>query len=398
MDPEASVHEDAGGGAGAPFRLMLLISNLEFGGAQRQVVELANNLDPSRVEVTVCSLSPYVPLGDALHRQAERLCVIEKRFKYDASVVPRLARLLAARRIDVLQSYLFDADIAARLAGRLAGTPLVVGSERNTDYYLKRIQLLAYRLTRGLVDLVVANSHAGAAFNSGKLGHDRSMYRVVHNGVDAVRFHPGDAAAAKAALGLPPETPVVGMFASFKEQKNHPLLFAAAGRLLDRFPALSLLLAGDELHRGMHGSRDYKGQMDQRIDELGLRPHCLLVGNRPDVERLYPACDLTVLPSLFEGAPNVALESMSCGVPVVVTDVSDNRIIVPDGRAGFVVPLGDDAQMADRIGLLLSDPALRARMGTEARAWIEERFSSRRLAEKTEQVYREALSRTTRRR
>lgn len=378
--------------APAPLRLVLVISNLEYGGAQRQVVELANNLDPARVDVMVCTLSPYVPLADTLIDRHNRLHVIEKRFKYDLSVVPRLARLLREHAADVVQSYLFDADIAARLAGRLASTPLIVGSERNTDYSLKHQQLLAYWLTSKTVDLIIANSHAGATFNSALLKHDTSMYRVVHNGVDTARFRPVDIADAKRAIGVGAEQPVIGMFASFKQQKNHPLFFAAARLVLDSQPAAKLLLVGDELHAGMHGSRNYKQQMEGQIDALNLRSSCLCMGNRSDVERIYPACDLTVLPSLFEGSPNVALESMACGVPVVVTDVADNRLIVPNGQAGFVVPLGDERTMAQKIATLASDPELRATMGQQARTWILQNFSSQRLAEKTEAVYRQALA------
>ncbi len=143
------------------WRILLVISNLEYGGAQRQVVELANNMDPERFDVRVCSLSEYVPLAAELKCRDERLHVIRKRFKFDYSVVPRLARLLRLLRADVIHSYLFDADIAARPAGRKGRTPVVIGSGRNTNYHLKRRQLAAYRLTRGCVDLIIANSHAG---------------------------------------------------------------------------------------------------------------------------------------------------------------------------------------------------------------------------------------------
>jgi glycosyltransferase involved in cell wall biosynthesis len=310
-------------------RVLLVISNLEFGGAQRQVVELANQMSADGNLVHVCSLSSYVPLASSLHESEQRLHVINKQFMFDASVVPRLAALLRRGRYDVVHSFLFDAEIAVRLAGRLAGTALIVGSERNTDYRLKKRQLLAYRLSRGCVDLMIANSSAGAAFNSRTLDQDPGMYRVVHNGVDTKAFSPGDGRAMRRELGLDEHAPVVGMFASFKAQKNHPLLFAAARHVLARIPAARFLLVGDELYAGMHGSDDYKRMVNELVDSLGIRSSCVFLGNRADVSRLYPACDVTVLPSLFEGTPNVALESMASGVPVVATDVSDNATGIP---------------------------------------------------------------------
>src|SRR5574338_1606365 len=114
------------------------------------------------------------------------------------------------------------------------------------------------------------------------------------------------------------------------------------------------------------------------VDDIGVRDRCLFLGNRDDVERLYPACDVTVLPSLFEGTPNVALESMACGVPVIATDVSDNATIIPDGRAGYIVPLGDPARLAERIETILRDGALRASMSQAARAWVHAEFSTAR--------------------
>ena len=373
----------------APLRVMLLISNLEFGGAQRQVVELANHLDPARFQAHVGSLSDYVPLAGGLRCP---LHVVQKRFKYDLTVVPRLARLLRRLRIDLVQSYLFDADIAARLAGRWVGAA-VVNAERNTDYALKPQQSAAYRLTRGMVDLIVANSRAGAAFNQTLLGYDASFYRVVHNGVDTGRFRPGDGAALRAELGVGTDERLVGMFASFKEQKNHPLAFEAARRVLEALPRARFLFVGDILWAGLHGSGEYKQRMDHLVDELGIRDRCLFVGNRDDVEALYRACDVTLLPSLFEGTPNVVLESLASGVPVVATDVADNRLIVPDGRVGYVVPLGDPAALADRLLRLLRDDDQRRRFALAAREWAEGEFATSVLARKTGAIFEEVVSR-----
>ena len=104
----------------------------------------------------------------------------------------------------------------------------------------------------------------------------------------------------------------------------------------------------------------------------------------------YNVCDLTVLPSLFEGTPNVALESMACGVPVVATNVSDNAYVISDGSTGYVVPLNDEQALGDRVCEILLNPSLRERLSRQARAWVCAEFSCRRLAEKTVAVYREA--------
>lgn len=369
----------------------MVISTLEYGGAQRQVVELANHIDPARFDAHICSLSDYVPLADRLVGRERRLHVIAKKWKYDVTVIPRLARLLHQLKADIVQGYLFDAEIASRLAGRLAGTPLIVGSERSTNYHLKRRQLIAYRLTRGCMDLLIANSNAGAQFDCRMLGYHPSQCRVIHNGVDTERFRPHDEQALRRELGIDDREYVVGMFASFKQPKNHPLFFGAARRVLQSLPQTRLLLVGDDLYGGILGSDEYKRDMDRLVDELNIRERCLFLGNRQDVDRLYGVCDMTVLTSLFEGTPNAALESMACGVPVIATRVSDNAQIIPDGRAGYLVPLGDEDSLCERICQLLENSDLRRQMGEEARAWVESEFAIARMVDKTARVYEDAL-------
>ncbi len=371
--------------------VVLVISKLEYGGAQRQVIELANAMDPEKYDVHVCSLDSYNPLENLLDRKNGRFHVIQKKAKFDITVATRLAALLRELEADVVHGYLFDAEVAARLAGWLARTPVVVGSERNLNYTLQKRHLVPYWLTRKLMDVCIANSNAGAEFNSKLLGYPISKYRVVHNGVNTDLFTPREASAVRAEIGVPQESFCVGMFGSFKQQKNHPMLFRAVARLLDACPDLRVLLVGGQLHSGWGGSDAYHQLVGNLVEELGIEDRCIFLGNRNDVENIYNACDITVLPSLFEGTPNVALESMACGVPVVVTDVSDNALLVPDGEVGFVVPSEDDEALAARIMSFYQDREMLARMKLAARQWVESEYSVEQLAARSASVYLEAL-------
>ena len=373
-------------GTAAPLRVMVVVSALGYGGAETQVVELANSVDPGELDLHVCSLSPYVPQANRL-RSPERLHIVRKRWRFDVTVVPRLARLLRNLRIDVVHGFLFDAEIAAALAGRLAGVRAVVGSERNASYELSRIQRLAYRMTRSCFDRIVANSQAGAVFNRRVLGFPADHYRVVRNGVDTTRFRPVDAMATRTSLGLAPTTPVIGMFASLKPQKNHPLLLRAARAILDALPDARFLFVGDILPGGKHGSNDYARNVQDSVDELGLRSACQFLGNRTDLPELYSSCDLTVLPSLFEGTPNAVLESLACGCPVVATDVADNALIVPDRQVGRVVPSNDQEALSRAIVEILTVPGYRATLAANARAWAEREFSLHALSTHMAKVY-----------
>jgi len=373
--------------------VVLVIDDLEYGGAQRQVIELANNMDRDRFDVHVCTLSNYVPLGNQLRDSEHRLHTVVKKNRIDFTVVLRLARLLKSLNADIVHSYLFAADIASRLAGRLAGTKLIIGSERNANYSPKRRNILAYRLTRRCVDLTIANSKAGAAFHSRVYGQPACDYRVVYNGVDTDRFRLRNRMELRKQLGIGTEKRVIGVFASFKPQKNHTMLLQAFKKVLESFPDAQLLLVGDQLYGNMMGTGDYNCRMEKLIDELGIRRQSMSLGNRDDVEVIYPACDITVLSSLYEGTPNVLLESMACGIPVVATDVCDNSYVVKEGETGFLVKVGDVEGMASRIKMLLGNDTLRQEMGKKANDWAVREFSIEQLVRRTETVYLEALAR-----
>jgi glycosyltransferase involved in cell wall biosynthesis len=377
-------------------KVALVVSNLEHGGAQRQVVALANRLHATGVDTIVVSLSQYVPLASGLRDAGARLHVVEKRHWLDGTVAWRLAGLLRARQIDVAHAFLFDAEVAARLAGALYPRTAVVGSERNSDYVPKRRHTIALRLTQPWCAGIIANSNAGRQFRIRVFRASPESVFVVHNGVDVDRFAPLDPEVSRAKVGLDGAEPVVGIFASFKVQKNHPMFFRMARRVLAAHPGTVFLCVGGALHDGLEGSDLHEARMRGMARELGLQQSVRFVGNQDDPRPWYSACDVTVLTSRREGTPNVLLESMACGIPVVATDVADHAFVVPDGRAGFVVPYDDDAAMAERVLELLARPAERREMGHAARAWVECEFSLARLAEKTTAVYRAVLDRRER--
>jgi hypothetical protein len=140
-----------------PISVCLLISSLEFGGAERQVVEMVRSFDPKVVRPIICSLSTKVPLARFLSGKKDELNIVEKRGRFDVTTVFRVARLLRKHRVDVVHAFLFDAEMVARLAAPLAGVKVVIASERNTDYVRSRMHTVLLKGTERLYDAMVAN-------------------------------------------------------------------------------------------------------------------------------------------------------------------------------------------------------------------------------------------------
>jgi glycosyltransferase involved in cell wall biosynthesis len=248
-----------------------------------------------------------------------------------------------------------------------------------------------YRTTSRLLHACVANSSAGAAFNRKLTGLPESAYHVVYNGVDTDRFRPRDASELRASLDLPKDVCVIGMFGSFKHQKNHPLLLKAAKLLMDRSVDFRLLFVGTTIHAGYKTTGEYSSEVVGLVKSLGLEDRSVFVGAKTDVEHYYNLCDMTVLPSFFEGTPNVALESMASGVSVIATDVSDNSYVIPDGNVGYIVPLDQPDQLANRMHDLISQPVLRRQLGQAARNWVIQEFSLGKMAAIMADVYEQVL-------
>ena len=371
-----------------PISVCLLTSSLEFGGAERQVVEMLRNFDSSRVRAIVCSLSANVPLADTLPNRADWLHIVEKHGRFDVTTVFRVARLFQRYKVDVVHAFLFDSEIVARLAARLARVPVVISSERNTDYTRPFLHKAALKLTKPLFDVMVANSNAGKQFNIRTQGLAESRIEVVHNGVDGEHFHPDREAglAFRTRLGLPPAAPVVGMVGSFKRQKDHATFLRMADRILDTRPDCRFLIAGDVIS-GSEDSMAYASEIRDLADTLHLGQRCLFIGNQQDILGFYNACDLTVLLSLREGTPNVALESMACGRPVIASDIADNAIIIQNGTVGYIVPTGAWAEAAHHVVCLLREPEALRRMGSAARDHVCREYTPARAAGMLTSIY-----------
>ena len=378
---------------GKPISVCLLISSLEFGGAERQVVEMIRSFDRQKVKPIVCSLSSQVPLARFLPGNREDLSIVQKRGKYDFTTVFRVARLLRQHQIDVVHAFLFDAEIVARLAAPMAGVSVVIGSERNTDYTRPRLHTIALKSTQRMFDVIVANSTSGKNFNMRTLGLADSRIEVVHNGVDVDRFCPdrGPGLAFRERLGIGPRTPLIGMVGSYKRQKGQDVFLRMAARVRQEIPGAHFLLVGEPVRDDLEETTRFQNEVQQLAAALRLSDCCRFLGNQQDMKAVYNACDVTALLSRREGTPNVVLESMACGVPVIAADVADNKMIVAHGKTGFIVPREDHEAAAVHATEILDNPALQRELSENARKHACEQFSLRVAASKLENIYTRCL-------
>jgi glycosyltransferase involved in cell wall biosynthesis len=359
--------EHGGGGPDALLRVMLVTNTLVRAGAEKQLVALALGLRRAGHDVAVLSILPPEAHTDVL--AAADIPVLRAPAK---PPVRGLASIFAARRAmrrwrpDVVVSFVYQANVLGRVAGRLAGVPVVVSSMRNERFGGNgRRRDLVMRATDRLATLSTANSSIAAERILARGITTPNRLVVIPNALELEDTRPRrERADVRRELGVGPGEFLWIAVGRLEPQKDHGTLLAAFG-LLDRSAPARLVIAGDGAERR---------RLDQMVRDMGLARRVTLLGLRNDVPDLLAAADGLVSSSRYEGLPNVVMEAMAASLPVVATDVGGTPELVDDGITGLLVPPRSPMRLAaamDRIAVL--PPEARLAMGQTAWCSIVER-------------------------
>jgi glycosyltransferase involved in cell wall biosynthesis len=287
----------------------------------------------------------------------------------------RLRRAVLAFRPEVIHSYSFYTNFAAWFAA--VGRPVIaIGSLRN-DYWADRRAdgLLKGMLGSRFPGYLIANSENAQRQASAHCSTTAPrVVEFVPNGIDLERY-------PTAPLPRCARFEIVGVGRQYPHKAWDDLLRAMAKLQMKMARPWRLRLCGDGPSRAMLQSLSVNLGIDRQVEFLG---YC------DNVQAVLASSHVLVLPSHYEGTPNVVLEALSVGRPVVATGVGDVPIIVRDGREGFLVPVGDAQAMADRLERLANDSRLLEEMSGQARRRVESDFSLAALVNRTFAVYRRA--------
>jgi len=355
-------------------RIFYLITELDVGGAEKTLFELATHLDRARFEPVVGCLSGQGEVGQWLSDKGVEVVHFDMRSRFDWGVVGRVAGELRRRKPDVLHTFLFHANFVGRLAALRAGVERVISSVRVEER--RRLHLLGDWLTQGLMEVQTCVSTSTLEYTRRRARIPLRKLVVVPNGIDLARFE--DVAPCPADWELPNDGPVVAAVGRLDRQKAPLTLVRAFARVRERHADAVLAYAGDGPMRG---------QVEREIERLGLRDHVRLLGWVEDVRPLLARADVFALASQWEGMPNCVLEAMACGAPVVCTAVGGCPELVDDGVTGFLVAPGDADALADRVARLLGDGGLRKRMNREAKERLRRRFTIESMVAANEALY-----------
>ncbi|NWJ97219.1 MAG: glycosyltransferase [Chloroflexi bacterium] len=390
-----------------PIKVVHLITSLDIGGAEMMLYKLLSGQSAGRsagrpLDNVVICLTKSGPLAEKIFALGIPVYSLEMSQGRPTPVRLAVAFLRLFKRLRqeqpvILQTWLYHADLLGTLVAPLVGSPLLLWNIRNSSLDFSQYRRLTGWIIRlcALLSkrpyLILTNSDAGRIFHT-EMGYRAGNWLLIPNGINTTQYKPDPEAYAEVRqeLGLALDTPLIGLVARFDPQKDHYTFIQAARQLSEVCPQAHFILAGK-------GLDSQNSKVVEWIsaggftggEEAGLSKKIHLLGLRHDITRITAALDLATSSSCFgEGFPNVIGEAMACGIPCVVTDVGDSRLIV--GETGKVVPARDPQALAKAWQEYLELPkAERQSIGERARLRVERLYSIEEVVSRYTKLYEE---------
>lgn len=358
-----------------PIPILLMVRELTSGGSERQAAEMAKALDRSRFDPRVGCFRPAGLRADDL--RAAGVPIVHFPVPSLASVRGAIQIAAYVRRQNIRLVHTFDtpANLYGVPAARVAGSAVVVSSQR-VDRALWSVALRhASRITDHLVDGIVVNCEFLRRHLRDEEQVPAGLIHLCYNGIDTRAFQPMRCARPDA---LPAAALVVGVVCGLRPEKG-------LDTLLDAFAAVRGLAPGMKL--ALVGSGPCLADLRNRAQALGILPDCVFEPATARVAEWLHAIDIFVLPSLSEALSNSLMEAMACGCCVAASRVGGNPELVTHGETGMLFEPRDAAGLAGVLRLLLRDPARRGELARNAARLIQSRFSLELAARRMGEIY-----------
>ncbi len=366
-----------------PVRILRIIPSLEMGGVERTLTSILPRLDKYQYKVYLCCLFKRDKLADTIESLNIPIIKFKMRARLDfdgkyIAGIMRLARLMKKMQIDIVHTHLYRANLAGRIAAKLAGVPIIIANEHNIDSWKKFPQRLSDRVLAGITNKIIVVSDAVKDFYVNKIGIHEHKIITIHNGVDISKFQTYvNTNKQREEFGIKPDEKVITTIGRLHQQKGHVCFLKAAQIIRKKKPNVKFLIVGDG---------PLRSQLKSMSEDLGISKNVVFAGLREDIPQILAMSDISVLASLREGLSITILESMASGKPVVVTDVGGNSEVVEHGKTGFIIPAQSPEDLALYSLNLINNQELAKKMGQEAKKRALN-FSIDRMVKKTENLY-----------
>ena len=377
-------------------KIMQIIIGLDVGGAEMMLKRLVESHHGNPIyQHSVVSLTDIGKLGAQFQTMGIDVNTLGMNSVFSIPLVLlRLVGLIRANQPDIVQTWMYHADLLGGLAACIAGNRYVIWGVRTTDIQLDGsfmtaiARRLCARLSSWIPSVIVCAAEASKQFHV-EVGYDATKMSVVPNGYNFswLKASFNQRELLRQQYGIDQNNLVLGSLGRFHADKDQKNFVLTSGLLASKFSQLRFLMIG----RGV----DWKNrQLSNWIVDTGFKERFVLLGERDDVPQCLAAMDIFCLHSKTEGFPNVLAEAMAMSLPCISTDVGDAAMLLAE--TGVVVPKENSAALAQGVEqLLVLDQSTRSALGMQAKSRVEMLFSMDNARERFEEIYRQVSNKET---
>lgn len=367
-------------------RVLFVIDVLEISGAERQLALLASHLDQELFEPAVLFYYPTHNRLQAFLEQAGVKVVCVQRSGRNYRFLMNLVRFVREFQPDIVHTYKPTPGIWGRIAAVICGVRVLVHGERNMYLQKPLFTRVAERVLTLFTDRIICNTWAIKPFLAKQIWVSHDRISVVPNGFDLTQlfYRPETRVAQRRQWEVDDGTILFGMVARIAPQKNHLGLIRALAEVV-RLGATNFRVA--IVGADVHGMRE---SLEEEAAILGVKDYLIWAGYTATANEIYSAFDWLVLPSLFEGFPNVVVESFASGVPAIVSEVADNRRLVEG--CGLVAPPGDDRLFGDAMYRAICTSAEEREQMRDRGLIRSQEYSLDTMVKATQDIYQELVA------
>jgi len=337
-------------------KIAYVLPEMKLGGSEKHVIELAEGLQVRGHDVKiVCLFREGILAKDVREKGIPFMCLNLKE-AWSISTLLHIFKWLRKESFTILHTYLFGFHLFVGLPARLCRIPVILSSRRDMEFDQSWKVLWIEKFGNYFVDLVVCCSELVRdwTLKREQLKSDQTM--TIYNGIKWQDYSSGNGASMRKEFGIPKDDIIVGAVANFSFKKGYSFLIEAAESVLSKRPDVWFLCVG---------SGYLEDEMRQRAKESRFGDRVIFTGKRRDIPDFMNTVNIFVLSSLWEGLPNVLLQAMAAGCPIISTDVGGISELIQSGKDGLLIQPKNSQLMANTILTLLENPNQAKNDGTQ---------------------------------
>lgn len=360
-------------------KILHLITGLEIGGAETMLLKTLPHLQDD-FDNCVCCIRGRGPMSERLTHAGITVYHLDLKSVFDIGIIFRFKEVIRKFQPDILVTYLIHADLFGRIFGRLFGIRRIICNQRGKLLQWEFLRIID-RATKFLVTKYIVQTESAQQELMTKLNLPSEKFEVIPNTIDLSEFDFNiNREKKQTEIGIDPGDTVITCISNLRRGKGHEYL-------LEAFELLNQESRGDMLKLLIVGGGEKQLELIDRVRNYTSKENVLFLGHRTDTKEILKASDIFVLPTLGEGMSNAIMEAMASGLPVITTDIPENKILIREQENGFLVAPKNTVALKNSLSYLLNHPDLMTQLGHKAKQDIKERFSLEVVIPKLKEVF-----------